>query len=204
MNHWKSVVAELLLEATRSGLIENTKTIYLGVLGQERFSPPKHIRHKCKLLFHEKSLSPAECLTLNCLQKKAEQLPTSSKIWYIHTKGVSQPNSQVRQDWRRYMSYFVIGKWRYCYKCLDYYDACGVNWRMPGGPITHPHFSGNFWWANSSFITRLPPLNENNRYDAESFLGKGNPNIRCLYDNKTVYIFGEYKVPQKLKWTLFL
>lgn len=198
MNHWKNVVAELFKEIKDSGLMENTKIIYLGILGKEKFFPTNDMDCKFKILCSKKSFSPAECLTLNKLREKTQQLQENHKIWYIHTKGVSKPKCKRRQNCRRYMSYFIIKKWRDCYKCLDSYDACGVNWIKARGPVIHDYFSGNFWWTNSSFIARLPAIKENNRFNAENFLGNGSPKIYCFCNNRN------FQIPKTLtgKWFL--
>ena len=40
-----------------------------------------------------------------------------------------------------------------------------------------PVFGGNFWWAKRELIKRLPPLQYESRYDAEGWIGRGEPDI---------------------------
>jgi hypothetical protein len=52
------------------------------------------------------------------------------------------------------MEYFVIQRHEDCLEKLIEHDVCGVNWHQDPSP----HFSGNFWWARSSYIVNLRPL----------------------------------------------
>ena len=54
------------------------------------------------------------------------------------------------------MEYFNITRFQDCIEHLCYYDVCGVNWH----DWPYPHFSGNFWWANSEYVAGLPPLSD--------------------------------------------
>ena len=50
------------------------------------------------------------------------------------------------------------------------------------------HFSGNFWWADSQYISELPDLIEKtenvNPNDAEYWLCKNNPSVYELHNSK--------------------
>ena len=46
---------------------------------------------------------------------------------------------------------------------LDEFDAIGTNKSQQ--PL--PHFSGNFWWANTNHLRRLGPITTGEKYDAE-------------------------------------
>jgi len=46
----------------------------------------------------------------------------------------------------------LVELWEQCVEQLPHYDVIGVNWRdMP--PISH--FSGNFWYASTSYLRTL-------------------------------------------------
>ena len=105
-------------------------------------------------------------------------------MWYIHTKGVTAPNNPNQRDWRKYMEYFTIERYEDCIKALETYDVCGVNWHPPLWDVKNYHFSGNFWWARAEYIKNLPPINlDGDRHEAESFLGYGNPRVKCLHES---------------------
>jgi hypothetical protein len=83
------------------------------------------------------------------------------RVCYIHTKGITS-GMKISRDtiqqhknyyyWRQYLNWGVIEKWKACISALQDHDVAGVNY------YTKPskHFSGNFWWANSSYINSLP------------------------------------------------
>lgn len=101
------------------------------------------------------------------------EIPTFKKMWndcqqgsnrvlYFHSKAMTAHDKffermnveKYKQNvyWRHYLNWGALEKWRDCVKALDNYDMAGVNYRTH--PI--PHYSGSFWWANSSHIRRLP------------------------------------------------
>lgn len=82
-------------------------------------------------------------------------------VCYIHTKGItssmkfSKDYMSIHKNyyyWRQYLNWGVLEKWKTCISALQEHDVAGVNFYMNPSP----HFSGNFWWANSSYITKLP------------------------------------------------
>lgn len=88
--------------------------------------------------------------TLNLLKQYCLSNP-NEKVCYIHTKGITTPNNDCINDWRKYMSYFVINKYNNCLNLLDQYDTCGVD--LVDTPVKH--YSGNFWWARADYINKL-------------------------------------------------
>lgn len=86
------------------------------------------------------------------------------KILYLHSKGItstikhlqiSQYNASTFKTyyyWRQFLNWGVIENWRKCYEALRINDIAGVNYYNEPSK----HFSGNYWWANSSYIKRLP------------------------------------------------
>lgn len=94
-------------------------------------------------------------------------------VLYFHTKGVSK-QSPATEDWRRYMEYFSIERWRDCVIKLDEgYDCCGVMWITNTTWGKLPHFSGTMWWATAKYINTLDPayLDNPNRYYREFWIG---------------------------------
>jgi hypothetical protein len=59
------------------------------------------------------------------------------------------------------MEYFLIEKWEDCILKLKDYDTCGVNLNTEL-PSIKTHYSGNFWWANSSYIRKIPRFDMTN------------------------------------------
>ena len=84
------------------------------------------------------------------------------QMLYLHSKGVTSVDNHLKTGnaqtfknyyyWRHFLNWGVIEKWRDCVSALDTYDVAGVNYFNEPAP----HFSGNFWWANSSYVRHLP------------------------------------------------
>lgn len=74
------------------------------------------------------------------------------RILYLHTKGVGKEVNPCIEDWVQYMLYFLVEKHKDVILKLDTHTTVGVDLRQE--PVLH--YSGNFWWANASFITTLP------------------------------------------------
>lgn len=124
------------------------------------------------------------------------------RLFRFHTKGLyhrTQPHWPVAERWNEYYDYWNIERWEDCANALlDDYDISGANWYEPA------HFSGNIWWAKSSYIRKLPkfPLPHlinckrnlnfalSNRHDAELWIGLSKPKVKefhhhefyCVYD----------------------
>lgn len=83
------------------------------------------------------------------------------RVCYIHTKGITSALrlhiSDVQQYknyfyWRQYLNWGILENWKACVNSLQDHDVAGVNYHE----YPSRHFSGNFWWANSSYIRKLP------------------------------------------------
>lgn len=149
-----------------SGLYEKANKIYLTLFGeieknQEFLSDLKDLYPKIEyaLIANQEFMNEPD--TLNFMLKKAKEYESNTSMLYLHTKGLSYANPDVRKNveaWVRYLDLFVIYKWEECVKALENHDAAG------GLYVYHnpKHFSGNFWWANSDYIKTLPKLNQYN------------------------------------------
>lgn len=171
-----------------SGLVKEADYIHFGVNGdQELFNAPKNTIIKRNTNWKE------ETETLISLKNFAEINP-DYKILYLHTKGASK-NTLNSQSYRLMMEYFVIDRWKECVNYLNDYDCVGQTWIVNGdtvwsnGTITQNidkigHFSGNFWWANASYINRLDHnyLETSYRLDREFWIGTGKN-----YKQKSLY-----------------
>lgn len=79
------------------------------------------------------------------------------KVFYFHTKGVSnkyknlvtkEPSEWKTRGvnfWKESMEFFLVDNYKDCISKLNSYDHCGVT-------CNNGWYSGNFWWANLSFI----------------------------------------------------
>ncbi|NVO07287.1 MAG: hypothetical protein HXX19_15830 [Rhodoferax sp.] len=94
--------------------------------------------------------------TLDALQKHINSESKDFNVLYIHLKGVSKPNNINITHWRRFMTWALIERWQECVNKLEEYDCAGCNWELN----PWPHFSGNFWWATSNYLRKLPKLQD--------------------------------------------
>ena len=129
-------------------------------------------------------------------------------VMYFHIKGVTHLTNTAIHDWRRYLEYWNIDRWQDCVAKLDQgFETVGTNFiNEPFLGIDRQirnwnHYSGNFWWARSSYIKRLKPLphpnsyilgtpseltgysidKTNYRFDHEAWIASGKPNF-CEID----------------------
>ena len=155
------------------------ETIHINNIGL----PIEENRYGDKFKIYNYSDNPGlyEIPTINKLHEFSKE-NNNCNILYLHTKGISyDDNNQRENDWIDMMLFFLVEQYNTCIKKLqegiqvvgcNYYDE-NLHMRNP------PHFSGNFWWANSSYINTLSPLIEKtetvNPTDAEFWLCQNNP-----------------------------
>jgi len=177
LNNWEEIVDCQTKRIIDSGLLDCTDKIFIGVVGGSldlnHFDP--RIAKKA-VVFCDPVLEHFEFPTLKILRDFS--VGRDFKAWYIHTKGVSRPGNKSIKNWRILMEYFIIDRYKHCIKVLDNNDACGIQCHR-GVLKTHHgstlHFSGNFWWANSTYLCRLPKIEDldwSNRFDAEAWIGE--------------------------------
>jgi len=111
-----------------------------------------------------------EGVTLNELYVHACSEPTT-KFLYIHTKGIIRPfkcdtyfpSNDAKPwvyNWRKCMQDNLVKNYKRCLEDLNTHDVVGVKWK----PTPVPHYSGNFWWANGSYIKTLESPLARSRY----------------------------------------
>tara|TARA_Y100000034_G_C6859101_1_gene390771 strand:- start:139 stop:957 length:819 start_codon:yes stop_codon:yes gene_type:complete len=172
MGVWEDIFNDQLKTIDECGLLAKCDKIYVGVSG-----PKITLPQGVDLISHNEVLEKGENPTLLALHQLCQKMPPT-KIFYIHTKGASfdgktlpdwaKNNKKLGSPetvatnvlhWRKYLEYFILEKHEQCIKALDTCDACGVEWKQKSRTSTAgtlpPHFSGNFWWANSEHIARI-------------------------------------------------
>lgn len=161
-----------------SGLLKEASHVHFGVNGEQNlFNVPS------KAIVKTNTDWSSEIGTLVSLKNFCEE-HLDYKILYFHTKGSSKGNVNG-QSWRLMMEYFVIDKWKKCIDYLDEYDCVGPEMNILGptlwsdGSLTEndptPFFTGNFWWANASYINTIKGryIDSNLRLDKEWWIGDG-------------------------------
>lgn len=162
---WEYRVDEHLEAVKSSGLIDHIDAVRIGVVGSvhER----RHLVEFCSERVPIEVVAEAkygwEQLTLQNMTFDWDF------VLYAHTK--------TDDRWRSNMIDSVVKDWRQCIELIEDHEAVGCYWMTsesdPGRHI--PVFGGNFWWAKASLIQRLPPLRTETRWDAEGWIGSGEP-----------------------------
>ena len=149
-----------------SGLYEKLNTIHVMLSGNvedhETFlKEVKSLYPKIEYIVVKDPLFNNEPDTLNYMIMKANEYSTNTPMLYMHTKGITHIDPTLRKNidaWVRYLDLYTISKWEECVNALDTNDVAGGLYA--DNPMKH--FSGNFWWANSDYIKKLPKLNKVN------------------------------------------
>jgi hypothetical protein len=118
---------------------------------------------KFEIIYVGKS-SEYERPTLLHMRAKSEE--ETVNYFYLHTKGIrhfGNDNEQQIIDWINLMLYWNIEKWEWANEKLTQYDTYGCN-------DMGNHYSGNFWWAKSSHIKKLPTIINDGYCDPEGWV----------------------------------
>jgi hypothetical protein len=133
----------------------------------------------------------AEVHTMSILQKAISLNSHAGIVGYLNLKGSTTTAADESRfcvdDWRAYMTYFLIDQHSRAWDQLSAHDVVGVDLRMKPGR----HYSGNFWWANASHIRQLEPVFEARmsglpsiRHRAEFFVtSRANAKYLSLWDS---------------------
>ena len=126
-----------------------------------------------------------EQLTLRELHTWAKHAEPQTPVLYAHSKGITYKHFDGLYGavWRQSMTDRLVGGWEQCTKLLQEHEAVGCHWLTPDaypGLVQGPYFAGNFWWARAGYIAELPSVSDESRYDAEGWIGLGNPDVHDL------------------------
>ena len=124
------------------------------------------------------------------LQRDCNESTEEFYALYLHNKG-SYTQTIGNYNWRKYMEYFCVEKWKECVEKLDEgYELVGAAYLDNSKEDDNAHyFAGNFFWAKSSYIKRCQqlktppevdfepqmPNQPHLRYDLEPWHASGNP-----------------------------
>lgn len=172
VNNWEQIVREQIGRVEQIHLDE----MYFTILGASWQRASKLLPSCWKPLFIDDKITHYEMPTLDAMQDycKSRQY---GLVLYFHTKGVTRPDSEWSQRWRRYMEWQMFDNWRGCVQeIIGGASIAGCNWREYNKLW---HFSGNFFWADSRYIVTLPSVyvRRNHprhiRFNAEFWIGQG-------------------------------
>lgn len=184
MNDWRRILDSQIFAIKSSGLMSQTKKIYVSGAG-DMIDTPKGM----ELGVWTSNLKEGEVETMRFIHRMSKEI--SGNFWYIHTKGarweIGSHESKCADSWREYMQYFVIYGWKNCVESLRNHDVCGVEYARSEWFPEKFIFSGNFWWARSNYIKSIiKPIIDETPYDeyrfkAEFFLSQGNPKVKNFH-----------------------
>lgn len=160
---WQVPLADHIAALNEAGLMQNLDFIGVGIVGtkENRESVKSTLPESFHVIAEEDE--GWEHITL-----REMDFSETAKILYAHTKGAANP-SQLQNRWRLSMTNVVVYDWRRCVEVLDEMDTVGCFFT----PSPWTHYSGTYWWANTDYLSTLPPLNYSSRWEAEAWIGKG-------------------------------
>jgi hypothetical protein len=172
MNHqlgrWQSICREIQQHVVAANLDSASVEITQGILGQHRCEPlfaNAVVRH------HGEDLSRYEFPTLALVHQCCQE--HECYVYYLHTKGVSHPINPKSERWRAELL-TIVDDWQMWVASLSENDSAGPRWN-------DRYFAGNFWWARSEYIAKLPKLEQldtRNRRLAERWIGMASSEAR--------------------------
>lgn len=176
---WSTILREQVDKMHCSGLYAACRGIHCFVSGSDadtcvawlRAQGAKFVIEAC-----EPEDRSYERLALEGMHQK-HLIPSKEELalLYLHSKGVTKKGVSADRvaDWRRYMEYWLIGRWRECVRRLSNTDVVGVNCHA----TPRLHFSGNFWWARGDYVRRLPKRIDKNYFAPEWYVCSKSPRI---------------------------
>lgn len=189
---WAGPITEHINALAESGLGYELDEFIVTLVGQ------KHDRDMARYSFErkcEKAGIPApswshftegfEQTSLLGLQRMVNGTSREQAVLYAHAKGAFHEVAGRNAAWRKGMTEKLVGGWRECVDNLGEFQTVGCHWitpeeyhdpdHEPPRFIYSPFYGGNFWWARASYLRTLPPVPADTRYDAETWIGLGNP-----------------------------
>lgn len=193
---WRRIVGEQYATLLATGLHAACEKIVVGLIGgrQHEAELPVPLFADRKLeVFVTEDITDYEFPTLARLWQEAADRRDAFDCFYFHTKGASNA-TPATEAWRRYMEYFNLERWPDCVAALVDHDTCGVEL-----DDVQSHYGGNFWWATSDYIRKLPNgdhywrTHRDDRGAAELYVCLAEPKARCFVDfTENLY---DYELP---------
>ena len=174
-----TILDRLLNKLKEYGKIEVYKKIFIINIGEQLDVNTYSQYDNVVIIQYSNNIKLYELKTINLIYYFSLLNP-HSKVLYIHTKGVLRENSEYIQNWVDEMLYFLVKRHDSCVKHLDTVDVVGCNYIS--SPTIKPHFSGNYWMANTNYIKTLEPIKTTIRHEAEWWI-LTNPEhtMKCLH-----------------------
>lgn len=146
-------------------------------------------KDRTNVLFHnynDNFIDWYEATTMQSIQNAVHGSTDEFYVLCMTAKGMSH-SAEGHHNWRKYMQYWTVDKWKECVEKLDEgYELVGSPW-LDNPP--YPFMAGTFFWAKASYLRRCrkllsPAANDfkpqfegqpHHRFDLECWPGSGNP-----------------------------
>jgi len=202
INDWKRVATQILECIQESGLAKIMTELRVTVLGEsQKFTDFMNSYNlPWTLVYHSPDLSLYERPCLESLREYAVTSPEPFYALYLHTKGIVNDSPQTR-DWVKMLLWFNVTNFKNCLEALQSCSTCGINLHDLKGTGVKSfsqkslHYSGNFWWAKSEYISKLPASIGPDYLEPELWIGNGplHTSMGCLYNSDVPPGWGHYK-----------
>jgi hypothetical protein len=200
---WAQIFTNQIIKLQASGLYDAADYIFIGVNGN--YEMP-FILEKVDNYYHNKTHDQkTEYFTLKALYDYS--CLTDSNVLFLHGKGVTWSTEETKntemarnvRNWKKYLEYFTIERWRECVDLLETYDCVGTEWvdeavfSQGKHKYKIPHYAGGIWWATSDYIKTLNPnfITNNmilSRFASELWIGTNNPKYYNFWNsNRNLY-----------------
>lgn len=178
----EKIVQDQLTKIVFSGLYNDISEIKCFLVGEEYYIKKvqtllENSGKKCKVQEIGINDNTYERFTL---LKIKNYIQPNDKFLYIHSKGVTKPDSKNIYSWRTIMEYYLFAKYKECLTLLKNYDIVGMPYKTVN---IGPHFSGNFWWANASYFLSLPNTIGTGYNDPEIYIFTNKPKYKDIGQN---------------------
>jgi hypothetical protein len=183
------VVQDQTTKIMYSGLYDDVTKVYCFVTGEPRYiDDVKTYLETLPNKFVIAGVAPNDkTYERYTLTRIPDYIKDSDVFLYIHSKGVSREDNQLKNVrlWSSYMEYYLIKKYRECLSQLKSKDVVGVMYTTNIAPVMTPHFAGNFWWSTGKYYNKLSKIEiGDDYYDTERYLFRQNPTYYVMDDNR--------------------
>ncbi len=158
---YERIIKDIVEKGNKSGLFDYIDYVHFNVVGDLPF--PEHLLNFDNYkITRVGNLLDYELPTLRLLRDFVDN-NKDYKVLYTQTLSVStwNWNDPKMMDRRNMHFYFSIENFLKCIEKLETHDSCGANWNkdMRDGYEDYvPHYSGNIWWANAEYLSKLPTI----------------------------------------------
>lgn len=211
MNNSYMIFLNALDKIINNGLYEKTSKIYCNLVGEKKEYFIEILSNKFKeekkIILLKNIDDSGEGCTLNLIHKHS-QIQTEYKILYLHSKGATYNKERQKtnplcttefaEQWTNRMLDYLVVNYKSCFQNLKEKETDGIDFNNE--PL--PHYSGNFWWANSSYIKSLKSYSEfyfskEEYYDYRKL--SENDRTRPMFTIDSNRMLAEYWLCSKLK-----